>query len=101
MLEQLLFITFKSETSLKNSCVLSVAACQIFGLHVLLDFFDYEQKQLKLHVSFCYWSLAGPYVQPASLNKYTTFRSMDIFVGGSQPNFLSNFLCTVTRGFDS
>jgi hypothetical protein len=26
---------------------------------------------------------------------------MDIFVGGSQPNFLSNFLCTVTRGFDS
>jgi len=71
MLEQLLFITFKSETSLKNSCVLSVAACQIFGLHVLLDFFDYEQKQLKLHVSFCYWSLAGPFISAcaASLNE--------------------------------
>lgn len=46
----------------KEFCVLSVAACQIGGLHVLLIFLDCEQKPLKLHVSFCVWSLAGAFL---------------------------------------
>jgi len=61
MLEQLLFITFKSETSLKNTVYCQLQHVKWLGC-MSYWFFLTEQKLLKLHVSFCDWSLAGPFL---------------------------------------